>query len=143
VKSNNRNRAKTPVIRVTAGILAKEGRVLLAKRPNHNHLAGLWEFPGGKIENGESAVECLTRELAEELDISVDPREVAPFDLSFYEYGMKRILLIAMTITGFSGVPRPVEHAELKWVEIDELESMSLAPADVPVARRLVKRRFA
>ena len=131
------------MIRVTAGILTKDGCVLLAKRPNHNHLAGLWEFPGGKIENGESAAQCLTRELAEELDISIDPREVAPFDLSFYEYGMKRILLIGMKITCFTGVPTPVEHAELKWVEIDELESMPLAPADVPLVRRLVKRRLA
>ena len=125
------------VIRVTAGIIVKEGRVLLAKRAKFGHLGGLWEFPGGKIEAGESAVDCLKRELAEELHIEIDPRTVTPFDVSFYEYGTKRIFLIGMTVTEFTGEVEPVEHAELRWMDISAIETLALAPADVAFARRL------
>jgi len=132
-----------PVIQVTAGIIQRNGLVLLARRPRFGHLGGLWEFPGGKIENGESPVQCLARELEEELLIRIDPREVKPFDSSFYEYGMRRVLLIGMTVGKFCGVPTPVEHAEIAWMEVGALESIPLAPADVPLARRLAKGRSA
>ncbi|MBN1686861.1 MAG: (deoxy)nucleoside triphosphate pyrophosphohydrolase [Spirochaetales bacterium] len=133
MKSN----AKTAVIRVTAGIIVKNRRVLLARRPRFSDLAGLWEFPGGKVENGESAAECLVRELAEELSIRIDPGDVERFDESFYEYGYRRILLIGMSVRKYAGVPAPVEHAQIRWVDIGALESVELAPADVPLARRL------
>jgi 8-oxo-dGTP diphosphatase len=126
-----------PVIRVTAGIIIKKRRVLLAKRAKFSHLGGLWEFPGGKIEAGENPAECLKRELAEELRIQIDPRTVIPFDVSFYEYGSKRVFLIGMTVSGYSGRIEPVEHSEIKWMEIGKLETVALAPADVAFARRL------
>ena len=128
-----------PPIRVTAGIIVKDKKVLLAKRPGHSHLGGLWEFPGGKIEPGESAVQCLKRELAEELKIEIDPRGVVSFDDSFYEYGFKRVYLVGMIVTRYQGEIYPVEHTEVRWVEIGKQETMALAPADVPLARRLTR----
>ena len=126
-----------PVIRVSAGIIVEENRVLLAKRPKFSHLGGLWEFPGGKIEDGETAAGCLERELAEELHIQVDPRSISPFDVSFYEYGAKRVLLIGMTVSEYRGEPEAVEHAEIRWIDVSEIETVPLAPADVVFARRL------
>ncbi len=126
-----------PVVCVTAGIIMKEGRVLLAKRAKFSHLGGLWEFPGGKIEQGETSLECLQRELAEELHIQINPRAVTLFDVSFYEYGINRVFLIGMTVSKYTGRLEPVEHAEIKWMEIDAIETVHLAPADVAFARRL------
>jgi len=140
MKSNASENPAIPVIRVTAGIIFKDDYVLLAKRAKFTHLAGLWEFPGGKIEDGETPVRCLARELAEELHIRINPREVFPFDDSFYEYGCRRILLIGMAVGGYTGVPEAVEHAEIRWVRADSLEALPLAPADVPLARRLSGR---
>lgn len=128
-----------PPIRVTAGILVNNQKVLVAKRRNTSHLGGLWEFPGGKIEDAESAAGCLERELEEELRIKIDRRTVSFFDTSFYEYGLKRIFLIGMTVTRFFGDICPVEHEETRWVEISGLETIALAPADVPFARRLIR----
>ncbi len=127
------------IIPVTAAIIVKNNHVLVAKRPGHGHLAGLWEFPGGKVEDGESPLQCLKRELAEELQIYVYDRTTAFFDLSFYEYGMKRVLLIGMTVNDFEGVITPVEHAAVRWVKREDIGSVRLAPADVPLARKLLK----
>ena len=80
---------------------------------------------------------CLKRELEEELQIRVELSSIRPFDVSFYEYGSKRVYLIGMIVGAYSGIADPVEHAELRWIEIDELETIALAPADVPFARRL------
>jgi 8-oxo-dGTP diphosphatase len=127
------------IILVTAAIIVKEDRVLLARRPKFSHLAGLWEFPGGKVENGESPALCLQRELAEELEIRIYIDSVRRFDESYYEYGSKRVFLMGLTVGKFKGEPKPLEHAELAWVETKELELLPLAPADVPLARRLIR----
>jgi 8-oxo-dGTP diphosphatase len=146
VEAGKSNKGKTqrgmvrmvnPVIHVTAGIIIKCDNVLLAKRGRFTAMSGLWEFPGGKIERGETPAECLKRELEEELQIRVELSSITPFDFSFYEYGSKRVFLIGMMAGRYSGVIDPVEHAEIRWVGIDALDTIALAPADVPIARRL------
>jgi len=127
------------IIPVAAAIIVKDNRVLLARRAAYSHLAGLWEFPGGKIETGENPVTCLQRELVEELQIKARAGEIARFDESFYEYGAKRVLLYGMTVRGFEGVITPLEHEGVRWMTAKELETAALAPADVPFARRLRK----
>jgi 8-oxo-dGTP diphosphatase len=127
------------VIQVTAAIIVRDNDVLLAKRGRFSALSGLWEFPGGKIETGETPAVALERELKEELGIRIEPYSIAPFDVSFYEYGAKRILLIGMRVGAYSGTIRAVEHAEVRWFDIGELETIRLAPADVPFARRLLR----
>lgn len=127
------------IIPVTAAIIVKEGRILLARRPKYSHLAGLWEFPGGKVEQGESPRRCLQRELAEELGIRVSMYSMMRFDESFYEYGSKRVFLMGLTVGNFFGKPKPLEHSEIAWIQMDELSLIQLAPADVPLARRLIR----
>jgi 8-oxo-dGTP diphosphatase len=127
------------IINVTAALIIKDRRVLLARRAKFSHLAGLWEFPGGKVEIGETPQGCLQRELAEELQIRIDERNIARFDESFYEYGQKRVLLLGMIVGSFEGTVSPLEHEEIIWARRADVVSIPLAPADVPLARRLIR----
>jgi 8-oxo-dGTP diphosphatase len=124
-------------IHVVAGLLLdSQGRVLLAQRPEGKHLAGLWEFPGGKCEPGESATMALVRELREELGIEAEPGETVmqlPWD-----YASKSLLLHAMRVPRWHGVPRSCEGQALRWVYPSSDLPMQLAPADLPVMQALM-----
>ena len=120
---------------VTAGILVKESRVLLSRRPPGDRLAGFWELPGGKIEVGESPEECLARELAEELDIRVSVG--ALFAESTYRYPHATIHLLAFRVDRWSGELMNHAHDDHRWVTLSEVEQLTLAPADVPIVQRL------
>ena len=123
------------IIRVCAGILVKGSTVLLARRSASESLSGMWEFPGGKVECGESDAAALARELEEELHITIYGGIY--FDTSYYEYGTKRILLVGLMVERFSGIPIPTVHDSVIWSEISMILEFPLAPADVPLARRL------
>jgi mutator protein MutT len=123
---------------VVAGVLRREdGCILLAKRRPGGAHGGLWEFPGGKIEAGETPREALVRELREELGVEV----VAGDELLRVEHAYPHlaILLIAVEVRLASGVPRPVQCQELAWVPPGELLSRSLPEADEPIARLLAE----
>ena len=120
---------------VTAGILVKEGRVLLSRRPPGDRLAGFWELPGGKVEAGETPEECLARELAEELDIKVSVGVL--FAESTYRYPHATIRLLAFRIDRWSGEMMKYAHDDHRWVTLGEVEQLTLAPADVPIVQRL------
>lgn len=125
------------MMRVTAAILWRTGKVLLARRTRPPWLAGKWEFPGGKIEPGESSETCLARELAEELGIQV---EVGPhFMNTVHAYPELTLELVVHEVLLVSGEPTPHEHDRLAWVPPEELESYDLAPADLPIAARLAE----
>ncbi len=122
---------------VVAGLLQKEGKVLLAKRPAHKKRGGLWEFPGGKVEEGEAPQEALRRELLEELGILVEVgEEVAVVD---HDYPEVAIRLICFSCQIKEGEPRALEGQELGWFEPEEIDNISLAPADVSLWRNLRK----
>ncbi|HHI96295.1 MAG TPA: (deoxy)nucleoside triphosphate pyrophosphohydrolase [Thermodesulfatator atlanticus] len=122
---------------VVAGLLQKEGKVLLAKRPAHKKRGGLWEFPGGKVEEGEAPREALRRELLEELGILVEVgEEVAVVD---YDYPEVAIRLTCFSCQIKEGEPRALEGQELGWFEPEEIDNISLAPADVSLWRNLRK----
>ena len=125
------------VMHVTAGIIVENHRVLAARRKFGGSLAGMWEFPGGKVELRETPADCLVRELYEELGITAF--EVEPFDYSYFEYGVRRVLLHGFTVGRFEGIPEPRIHEEIGWVDIDELPAVEFAPADVPLMRRIIK----
>ncbi|MEE8468167.1 MAG: (deoxy)nucleoside triphosphate pyrophosphohydrolase [Planctomycetota bacterium] len=126
------------MMRVTAAILWRAGKVLLARRTRPPWLAGKWEFPGGKIEPGESSETCLARELVEELGIQV---EVGPhFMNTVHAYPELTLELVVHEVLLVSGEPTPREHDRLAWVPPEELESYDLAPADLPIAARLADR---
>jgi 8-oxo-dGTP diphosphatase len=124
------------MIAVVAGILRDPaGRVLLAQRPQRGPHAGLWEFPGGKIEAGETAAEALRRELREELDIEAEPGDRlwrVP-----WRYPHLALVLDALEVRAFSGVPRGTDGQRVAWVPPDELHRWPMPAADLPIAAAL------
>ena len=97
----------------------------------------MWELPGGKTEPGESPPHCLKRELHEELGITVRMRDLQFFDVSFYEYGMKRVYLMCFIVKKYTGTLLPTVHEDARWVAINAIDTYRLAPADVPIMKRL------
>ena len=120
---------------VTAAIIIENGCVLITRRPPGDPLAGLWEFPGGKIEPGETAEECLARELAEELGMSAEIGGVVARTTYHYDHGSFE--MIAMRAIRQSDFDLRV-HDRHEWVPLAELERRELAPADVELARQIV-----
>lgn len=125
----------TPVP-VTAAVIEKDGKILLAKRKPGGALGGMWEFPGGKIDPGETPQECVRRELREELALEV---EVGPEVVrAVHRYDRGVIELVAFRATIVSGEPQLLDHQELVWVEPSKLLDYQLCPADLPVARAVL-----
>jgi 8-oxo-dGTP diphosphatase len=108
---------------------------LIARRKRGKSQAGMWEFPGGKIETGESPEACLIRELQEEMGIKIAP--YAWFGVNEHDYGTVQIRLIAYLAKYSSGEIRLVDHDEYRWVDREELREYEWAPADVPFVERL------
>lgn len=120
---------------VAAVIFGHDGRILLAKRPQHVHKGGLWEFPGGKVELAESVAEALSRELREELAIDVLVAE--PLIKLEHSYPDKAVLLDFWKVTSFSGDPRGNEGQPIEWVARDQLHNYNFPEANVPVLELL------
>ena len=126
-------------IEVAAGILCDSaGRVLIAERLGDGPFQGLWEFPGGKIDNGESAPQALSRELAEELGIEVT--ECAPFMNLRHEYDDRVVTIEFFIVSDWNSEPVGREGQALRWVPKESLDSDLLLPADVPVVEALQQR---
>ena len=122
-------------IDVTAAVIRKNGNVLIARRAKGHHLAGLWEFPGGKIENGETPEACLKRELFEEFGIEVRiGRFIAE---SCFSYTQKNIRLLAYEVEYLGGGFSLNAHSAVSWVAVDQLANYSFAPADIPILEKL------
>jgi mutator protein MutT len=127
-------------IDVAAAIILFDGKVFAARRKPGVHLAGYWEFPGGKIESGETPEQCLSRELQEELCIATKIGK--HIGESLYDYGSKVVRLIAYQVEHLEGHFQLIDHDELRWLAADELESVEWAPADIPLVelcRELLK----
>ncbi|MBM7130103.1 Nudix family hydrolase [Dyella mobilis] len=123
---------------VMAGVLRNaQGEVLLAQRPEGKHLAGSWEFPGGKLEPGEHPSQALARELREELGIQVDPADGAPLIRVPWRYGERGLLLDAWQFTRWQGLPVSLEGQALQWLRPSEVDLAMLAPADRPILQAL------
>ncbi len=120
---------------VTAAILQQDQRILLTRRPDGTRHAGLWEFPGGKLDPGESPREGLQREIREELGIDVEVGEV--FDVVYYRYDWGAVLLLAYHCHRLTGEIRNLEVAEHRWVAPADLGCYPILPADVPLIERL------
>lgn len=120
---------------VTAAIIRNGSKVLIARRGPKEKLAGFWEFPGGKVEDGETLQECLRRELLEELNIHTRVLEVIAENEYHYDHGA--IKLVALTAEIMSGEITPTVHDLVEWAEITTLLDYKLAPADIPIAAKL------
>ncbi len=123
-----------PMILVVAvALVDADGRILIAQRPAGKSMAGLWEFPGGKIEKGERPEEALIRELREELDIAVKEACLAPFTFASHAYGEFHLLMPLYICRRWDGTPRPVVHAALKWVRPRDMSAYAMPAADLPL----------
>src|SRR5262249_33618364 len=113
-------------------IIQKDDRVLLCRRSQGETLAGFWEFPGGKVEKGETPEQCLQRELHEELNVQARIGFKCAESLHVYDHGSFRI--IAYLVVDLVGELRPNVHDLLEWVKIADLSEYNILPADVPIA---------
>ncbi len=120
---------------VTAAIMLKDDKVFIAQRRAGDRLAFKWEFPGGKLESGETPEECLHREMKEEFGIEVSVGKF--FAESIYTYRHGTIRLVAYLTDWRSGDLQPTDHRDCRWVTIEDLASYELAPADTPLAEKL------
>lgn len=120
---------------VTAAVILRDGCVLIARRSEDSKLAGQWEFPGGKLEEGESLRACLERELREELGI--DSQVGEHFLSNDYVYGHGGFRIEAFLVTWTGGQVMLNAHDRIEWVAFDDLETYPLLPADIPIARKL------
>lgn len=134
----NKSLAIKPHINVTAGLIFKNGRILIAKRPPGYHLSGLWEFPGGKQEPHETLEECLEREIKEELDI--DTKAQKHFVTVNHEYEKKIVSLHVFECVHVGGIPRGLEGQDVKWVEPSELRQYEFPPPDQEVIKLLMSQ---
>jgi 8-oxo-dGTP diphosphatase len=125
------------VLVAAVALIDTDGRILLAQRPPGKSLAGLWEFPGGKIEPGETPEAALTRELAEELDIDVHATCLAPFTFASHGYDDFHLLMPLYVCRRWTGFPRSLEGQNLKWVRAKALRDYPMPPADKPLIAML------
>ncbi|WP_245949312.1 8-oxo-dGTP diphosphatase MutT [Lutibacter citreus] len=124
-----------PTYIVTAAIIQKGNKILIARRAPNKHLSGYWEFPGGKIEEGETPEDCLKREIMEELGLEINVRSF--FMENEHIYSDKKIILKAYLCELISGKIQLNDHDLFEWSEVSDLENYKLAPADIPFVKAL------
>jgi 8-oxo-dGTP diphosphatase len=122
---------------VAAALIDTENRVLLAQRPSGKTLAGLWEFPGGKIDAGERPEAALVRELHEELAIDVDTQDLRPITFASYAYPDFHLMMPIWAVRKWQGDPSPQEGQDIVWVPPKDLANFPMPPADVPLIGQL------
>ena len=127
------NKPQPLILVVAVALVDPDGRVLIAQRPEGKSMAGLWEFPGGKIEAGEPPEDALIRELAEELDIAVKEACLAPFTFASHRYGDFHLLMPLFVCRRWEGEPKRRHHAALKWVRPKDLTQYPMPAADLPL----------
>jgi 8-oxo-dGTP diphosphatase len=131
-----------PTLLVVAGILFDGSRVLLTQRKAGSHLAGLWEFPGGKVNDGEDPKEALVRELTEELGVEAAVGDILNVTYHRYEETGKSVLLLfyEFRLLPTSAPPSPIDVAAIRWAEHSELDDNLFPPADIEVLHRVRER---
>lgn len=125
-----RSSALFPV--VAAALVDPRGRILVQQRPPGKQMAGLWEFPGGKVEPGETPEAALVRELTEELGIAVDPAALLPATFASQMLGDKHLLLLLYVCRAWRGDPVALDAVALKWATPGEMCALDMPPADAP-----------
>lgn len=126
----------TKQIDVVGAVVVRDGTVLAAQRGPGRALAGMWEFPGGKVEVGETPQQSLTRELREELLCTVEIGD--PVETTVHPYDFGTVTLRTFYATLVDGEPQLTEHSALRWLPVGELDTVPWAPADVPAVERVM-----
>ncbi len=125
--------AKPVVLVVACALIDPDNRILIAQRPQDKSMAGLWEFPGGKVESGETPEAALLRELREELDIETEASCLAPLTFASHGYDGFHLLMPLFICRKFWGIPQNREHQALKWVRARDLRQYPMPDADGPL----------
>ncbi len=125
------------LVHVAVAVIVRDGEVLIARRPDHVHQGGLWEFPGGKREASETLAQCFVRELREELALEVDPLGLRPFLKIRHDYGDKKVLLDVWRVTRFAGEPVGAEGQPVRWVSLSQLADYEFPVANMAVVKAL------
>ena len=131
------------VLVAACALIDDEGRILLAERPVGKSLAGLWEFPGGKIEDGERPEEALVRELREELGITVAPGNLEPLAFASHAYEAFHLLMPLFICRSWTGEVKPMEQQRFIWAAPEDLGNWPMPPADLPLVAALKKMESA
>ncbi|ALE04101.1 8-oxo-dGTP diphosphatase MutT [Bartonella ancashensis] len=127
---------------VACALLNRDNKVLLAERPRGKPMAGLWEFPGGKIESGETPEESLVRELEEELGLYVQPKDLFPLSFASYSYETFHLLMPFYLCRHYEGIPQGREGQNLQWVFVNDLDQYPMPIADKPLVKALKNYLF-
>jgi 8-oxo-dGTP diphosphatase len=122
---------------VACALVDVDRRVLIAQRPEGRSMVGLWEFPGGKVEAGETPEAALIRELEEELGVSTQTACLAPLSFASHSYEKFHLLMPVYVCRKWQGTPQPREHTALKWVRPQSLRDYPMPPADEPLIAAL------
>ncbi|MDC3116281.1 8-oxo-dGTP diphosphatase MutT [Alphaproteobacteria bacterium] len=115
---------------VSIALINNENEILLSKRPENKHLSGFWEFPGGKVEDGEIPEKALIREVKEELNIDINNKCIAPLSFSEFDYKNFQLLLLLYVCRRWDGEPMSMENNKLEWVKPSMLRNYKMPPAD-------------
>ena len=115
---------------VSIALINNENEILLSKRPEKKHLSGFWEFPGGKVEVGETPEKALIREVKEELNIDINNKCIAPLSFSEFDYNNFQLLLLLYICRRWDGEPMSMENNRLEWVKPNMLRDYKMPPAD-------------
>ena len=126
------------VLVAACALIDADGRVLIAQRPQGKAMAGLWEFPGGKIEDGEQPEQTLIRELKEELGIIVSEACLAPLTFASHAYADFHLLMPLYVCRKWQGIVAALEGQQLAWVKPNKLRDYEMPPADVPLISHLM-----
>jgi mutator protein MutT len=119
----------TKHIHVAAAVIVDQSdKIVIAKRPKHSDMELLWEFPGGKLEEGETPEKALVRELKEELNINAECDELMHQET--YQYPTKKVTLHFIKVTKYSGKIEALEHEEIRWISVNEIDDYDFPPAD-------------
>ncbi|PRD40984.1 8-oxo-dGTP diphosphatase MutT [Phyllobacterium phragmitis] len=130
--------ARRILVVAACALVDADGRVLLAQRPEGKPLAGLWEFPGGKVEHGETPEATLIRELEEEIGIITKPACLAPLTFASHSYDDFHLLMPLYICRRYEGIARPLEGQALKWVRPRDMRDYPMPPADEPLIPFLI-----
>lgn len=130
--------ARKIILVAACALIDTDGRILLAQRPEGKNLAGLWEFPGGKVESGETPEDALIRELHEELGITTKHACLAPLTFASYAYEKFHLLMPLYICRRYEGIARSMEGQALKWVKPKDLRNYAMPPADEPLIPFLI-----
>ena len=126
------------VLVAACALIDSDGRILLAQRPEGRSMAGLWEFPGGKVEAGETPEQTIIRELEEELGIAVKEACLAPLTFASHAYPDFHLMMPLYICRRWDGVVRPMESQKLAWARPNKLRDYPMPPADIPLIPHLM-----